>query len=109
MGTMSLGYRARPGRSPHLRTLGRARRSSGVTGVTADDRVERVEHCDVHNRHCPAGTPRSELFTENAVLSWSNRSMIQAAGIYRDHIPPVERIESLSWADKRRDIGSGLK
>jgi hypothetical protein len=35
--------------------------------------------------------------------------MIQAAGIYRDHIPTVERIEPLSWADKWRNIGSWVK
>ena len=41
---------------------------SGVTGVTADDRIKRVEHGDVDNRHCPTGPPRPELFSENAVL-----------------------------------------
>ena len=35
--------------------------------------------------------------------------MIETAGIYRDHIPTVKRIEALSWADKRRNIGSGVK
>ena len=81
----------------------------GVTSETADDRIKRIEHGDVNNRHCPAGAPRSKLFSENAVLSWSNRSMIETAGIYRDHIPTVERIEPMSWADKRRNIGSGVK
>src|SRR6185437_16912619 len=48
---------------------------SGVTRVTADDRIKRVEHGDVDNRHCPARTPGSKLFTKNAVLPWCDRSM----------------------------------
>ena len=71
---------------------------SGVTGVTADDRVKRVEHCDVDNRHRPTGPPRSKLFTENAVLTRGDRSMIQTAGINGDHVPTVKRIEPPLWA-----------
>ena len=53
----------------------------GLTSVTADDRVKRVEHRDMDNRHCPAGTPRPELFSKNAILSGSNRSVIETSGI----------------------------
>ena len=72
-------------------------------------RHRRVEHGDVHNRHRPPGTPRSELFTKNAVLSRSDRSVIKAAGIDRDPVPTVERIKPLPWADKRRDVASLVK
>ncbi|PYS67629.1 MAG: hypothetical protein DMF73_18875 [Acidobacteria bacterium] len=61
-----------------------------VTRVTADDRVKRIEHGDVDNRHRPAGAPRPELFSENAVLPGGDRSMIQTAGIYCDHVPTVQ-------------------
>ena len=81
----------------------------GVTSETADDRIKRIEHSDVNNRHCPAGAPRPKLLSENAVLPRGDGSVIETAGIYRDHIPTVERIEPLSWADKRRNIGSGVK
>ena len=81
----------------------------GVTGVTADDRVERIEHGNVDNRHCPAGTPGPELFSKNAVLPWRDWSMIETAGINRDHVPAMERIEALPRTHKRGDVGSGLK
>jgi hypothetical protein len=91
------------------RVYGHWARRGMRTGVTADDRVERVEHCDVHNRHGPAGTPRSELFTKNAVLSRGDRSMIETAGINRDQVPTVKRIESVPRTHKRRNMGSGMK
>ena len=82
---------------------------SGVTRVTADDRIKRVEHGDVDNRHCPAGPPGPELFSENAVLSRRDRSMIETAGINRDHVPTVKRIEALPWARGRRNVGRRVK
>src|SRR6185436_13983875 len=82
---------------------------SGVTRVTADDRVEGVEHCDVDNRHCPAGPSGSQLFTENAVLARGNRSMIQTAGINCDHVPTVKRIEPPPWASGMWDAGGRVK
>jgi len=53
----------------------------GVTSETADDRIKRIEHGDVHNRHGPAGSPRPELFAENAVLPRCDWSMIQTAAL----------------------------
>ena len=81
----------------------------GVTGVTANDRIKRVEHCDVDNRHCPASTPGSELFSENAVLPRRDRSMIETGGINRDHVPTVKRIESLARTRERRNVGGRVK
>ena len=82
---------------------------SGVTGVTADDRIKRVEHCDVDNRHCPTGPPGSQLFTENAVLARGNRSMIQTAGINCYHVPTVKRIEPPPWASGMWNAGRRVK
>ena len=82
---------------------------SGVTRVTADDRIKRVEHGDVDNRHCPAGPPGSELFTENAVLPRGDWSMIQTAGINCDHVPTVKRIEPTPWASGMWDAGRRVK
>ena len=82
---------------------------TGVTGVTAHDRIKRIKHGDVDNRHCPAGTPRTELLSENAVLPRGDWSMIETAGINRDQIPAVERIEPLTWSDSRRDVCSAMK
>ena len=81
----------------------------GVTRVTADDRIKRVEHGDVDNRHCPAGSPRPELFSENAVLARGDRSMIQTAGINCDHVPTVKRIEPPPWASGMWDAGRRVK
>src|SRR6266480_5218172 len=81
----------------------------GVTSVTADDCIKRVEHCDVDNRHRPAGTPGAELFSENTVLAGSDWSMIETSGINGDHVPTVKRIESLPRAYKRRNVGSRVK
>src|SRR5207244_5696416 len=80
-----------------------------VTRVTADDRIKRVEHCDVDNRHRPAGTPGAELFSEDAVLSGSNWSMIETGGVNRDHVPTVKRIEAVLWAYKRMNVGCRVK
>src|SRR4030095_13081745 len=82
---------------------------SGVTGVTADDCIKRVEHCDVDNRHCPAGSPGPELFSENAVLPRCDRSMIQTAGINCDHVPTVKRIEAPPWTAGMWDAGRRVK
>ena len=82
---------------------------SGVTRVTADDRIKRVKHGDVDNRHCPAGSPGSELFSENAVLPRGDRSMIQTAGINCDHVPTVKRIEPPPWASGMWDAGRRVK
>jgi hypothetical protein len=35
--------------------------------------------------------------------------MIEPAGINRDQVPPVERIEPLSWSDRRWDVCSAMK
>src|SRR5438045_9364900 len=82
---------------------------TGVTGVTADDRIKHIKHGDVDNRHCPAGTPRTELLSENAILPRGDRSMVETAGINRDQIPAVERIEPLTWRDRRRDVWTAMK
>jgi hypothetical protein len=82
---------------------------AGVSGVTTDDSVKRVEHCDVHNRHCSTGTPWSELFSEDAVLARRDWSVIETGGINRDQVPTMNGIESLPWADKRWDVCSGVK
>src|SRR6516225_7153416 len=66
-----------------------------VTGVTANNRIKRIEHGDVDDRHGAAGASRSELFSENAVLPRADGSVIEACGIKRDHIPTVKRIESV--------------
>src|SRR5438552_8314489 len=81
----------------------------GITSVTADDCIKRVEHCDVDNRHRPAGTPGAELFSEDAVLSGSNWSMIETGGVNRDHVPTVKRIEAVLWAYKRMNVGCRVK
>src|SRR5262245_6607448 len=82
---------------------------SGVTRVTADDRIKRVEHGDVDNRHCSARTARAELFSENAVFSRCDRSVIQTAGINCDHVPTVKRIEPSPWASGMWDTGRRVK
>src|SRR5262249_5154302 len=81
----------------------------GEARVTADNRVKRIEHGDVDNRHGAAGTPWPELFTENAVLTRSDRSVVETGGINRIQIPPEKRIESVSRTHKRRDIVTGVK
>src|SRR2546423_12830843 len=81
----------------------------GVTGIPADERIKRVEHCDVDNRHCPTGAAWPELFSENTVLAGSDWSMIETSGINGDHVPTVKRIESLPRAYKRRNVGSRVK
>src|SRR2546423_8333425 len=81
----------------------------GVTGIPADERIKRVEHCDVDNRHCPTGAAWPELFSENTVLAGSDWSMIETSGINGDHVPTVKRIESLPRAYKRRNVGSRAK
>jgi hypothetical protein len=82
---------------------------SGVTRVTAYDRIKRVEHGDVDNSHCPAGTPGPELFSENAVLSRGDWSMIQTTGINCYHVPTVKRIESPPWASGMWNAGRRVK
>jgi len=80
-----------------------------VTRVTAHDRVKRIEHCDMRNRHGPTGTTRPQLFSENAVLPRGDRSMIETGGVNRDHVPMVKRIEALPRPHKRRNIGGRVK
>jgi len=56
----------------------------------------------------PGSNARAELFSENAVLSGRDRSMIETGGINRNHVPTVKRIEALP-ARKRRNVGRGVK
>ena len=35
--------------------------------------------------------------------------MIETAGINRDHVPTVKRIEPLPWTDKRWNVGRRVK
>src|SRR6476659_7964341 len=82
---------------------------SGVTRVTAYDRIKRVEHCDVDNSHCPAGTPGPELFSENAVLPRGDWSMIQTTGVNCYDIPTVKRIEPPPWPSGMWNAGCRVK
>jgi hypothetical protein len=61
------------------------------------------------NRHCPAGPPWAELFSENAILARRDRSMIETAGINGDHVPTVKRIEPPPWASGMWDAGRRVK
>ena len=47
--------------------IGRA--DAGVTLIFTDYGVDRVEHGDVDDGHRPAGSARTELFVENAILT----------------------------------------
>ena len=80
-----------------------------ITGVTTNNRVERIEHGDVDDCHRPAGATGPQLFSENAVFPKGDRGMIETARINRDYVPAVKRIEALPRAYKRRNVGSGVK
>src|SRR5262245_66212056 len=63
----------------------------------------------MNNRHRSTGTAGPELFTKNAVLTWSNRRMVEATGINCDQIPTMQGIESACRTSERRDIRTGME
>lgn len=69
-------------------------RHAGVTAILSLQRVDRIEDCDVHNRHGPAGATWSKLFAEDTSVARRDRCVIETAGINRDGVPAVKRIQT---------------
>ncbi len=66
---------------------------SGVAAIAASDRVCRVEHGDMDDRHGAARAPGPELLAEFPVFAGSRRRVVQAAGVDRDLVPVPQGID----------------
>ena len=69
------------------------RRDSGITLISAENRVHRIEHRDVDNSHGPSRATRSELLAKRAKLSGRDRGVIESARVNGDLVPAMNRIE----------------
>ena len=69
-------------------------RHPGVALVTANDRIYGIEHRDVNDRHRPGRAGRAKLFAENPRLSRRDGRVIEPAGIDRDLVPTMQRIQA---------------
>src|SRR5258707_188548 len=68
--------------------------NAGVTVVTANYCVHRVENGDMDNRHRTARASRSKLFSEDSILARRNWRMVEATSIESDFIPAMKRVEA---------------
>src|SRR5437762_3657404 len=86
------------------------RADAGVALIIADRGVYRIEHRDVDDGHRPAGSARTQLCLESAILTGCGRGVVETAGVNRDLIPATNRVESVprSMPGTGVEVRSGL-
>src|SRR5262245_51748198 len=102
---------------PCLSNRGAHRRAFGsldltrITPVTAGDRVDSLENCDMNDRHRAAGPRWSKLLAKDTRLPRGNGSVIKPAGINCNLIPITNRIEHprRGMLEALSDTGDGFK
>src|SRR5262245_60257639 len=70
----------------------RCRRNTGVTPIAAGNRDDRVENCDMDDRHRPARARGPVLFAEDPCFTFRERCMIETTGVDRDLIPVTDGV-----------------
>src|SRR5207302_7928077 len=73
---------------------------TGVTLITAEDGVDRIENGDVNDCHRATGPGRSELFAKGPDLAEGDGSVIESAGINGDRVPAMNGIERIFWRER---------